>query len=70
MNNLLVAAEKWFNELEIKTAMFPNCLKVDRKDVENWGGKAEVLSSLRVSIGNNKVLWANEDTTHYFMEAF
>lgn len=71
MNTTLSAASIWLNELGIKNQLFPNCLKVDRTDIENLGESPDVLlGEMRKGVNHNKLFWANKDDNWLFLESF
>jgi len=78
MNNLLLQqAEKWLNELNIRTIPCNNCLKVHRDDMAILGmdqlpevAYDFILQEIRIAIGSKKFYWGNKDNTWIYLETF
>ena len=74
MNELLNKAEKWLNELGIKTIARPTCLMVSKDDVMNLCGVNQpyhtILAELRSALGTNKYTFYQEDKEWLYLAAF
>ena len=74
MNELLNKAEKWLNELGIKTITRPTCLMVSKDDVMNLCGVNQpyhtILAELRSALGTNKYTFYQEDKEWLYLDAF
>ena len=77
MNTSLNAAEKWLNEMGIKTIARPTCLMVNRNDMVNTidGETPEIsyglmLKELRVALNTTKIFWGGKDDDYLYLESF
>ena len=73
MNNmLLIRAEKWLNELGIKTERDSNMLKVNRTDIMNVIAEAdsEILGELKKAVGSPRLCWGGKDDNWLFLEGY
>lgn len=58
MNDLLlIKAEKWFAELEIRTTARPTCLMVNEADLLQYGTPEVMLEDLRTVAGSRRLFW-------------
>lgn len=77
MNETLQNAAKWLAELNIKTELFPNCLKVCKKDLLEYDTQQLPqsvfdfwLAELREAMNSKKLFWANQDDNWLYLESF
>lgn len=81
MNALLLKAQTWFTELEIKTEERNNypsngqtCLAVNRDDVDKLCGIDVVydifLNELRTALGTNKFCLVGKDNDWLYIDTF
>jgi len=65
-------AEKWFNELEIRTIARPTCLMVNRDDIDKLFGIGviyeTVLTELKNGLGYTRYYWTNKDSEWLYLE--
>ena len=67
---LLVRAEKWLNELEIRTERGNNFLKVDRDDATAFGDLSDLLFELKTGLTNPRLCWSGKDDNWIFLESY
>jgi hypothetical protein len=77
MNDLLKKAEKWLNELNIRTNAAPAHLMVHRDDMLILGidqvpevAYDFILKEIRLAIGTNKFYWGGKDDIWMYLETF
>ena len=72
-NTLLNKAEKWLNEFGITTIAHPNCLLVNRDDVDNVlserdGDYGWFLNEVKIGIESNRIHWTHRDDNWLYMD--
>lgn len=76
MNIIFTQAEKWLNELGIRTMSQPTFLMVSRDDmVSLLDGVAEsqyeeILQQLRKALNSNKLFWGGKDDNWLWLQSF
>ena len=76
-DQLLIAAQKWFAEIEVPTVPQQTCLWVSRSGIVALGldsipakAYAMVLQELRAAQNTKKLYWGGEDTEYMWLKAF
>lgn len=75
-NTLLERAEKWLNELGIRTERADTCLKVNRTDMVNaiegtWESQYdEILSELKKAMASPRLFWGMKDDNWLWLESY
>jgi hypothetical protein len=75
MNNILMASEKWLNEMGVETKSHSNCLWVSRTGMVAVIGEDEekcydeILKALREAV-STKLLWDGKDDNWLYLGSF
>jgi hypothetical protein len=77
MNNmLLLRAEKWLNELGIKTEQSQTMLKVNRTDMVSllpgtWESQYdEILGEMKKALNSPRLFWGMKDDEWLYLESY
>ena len=68
-------AEKWFNELEIRTIARPTCLMVNRQDITSLcsagtceDGYDAILKELKSALNSSRFYWTGRDDEWLYLD--
>ena len=70
MNNLLLRAEKWLEELGIRTERADTVLKVNRDDAAAFGEPSDLLFGLKAGLASPRLCWGAKDDKWLYLESY